>query len=208
VTVAAAYSKRKRQDTQVLHPVVANCLRDWLETKGTLGPESLLFPVSAKIPGAPERRTSKMMKADLAAARKKWIKESPNDQVRKQREESDFLCYHHENGLYADIHSNWHTFITNLERAGVSPRTAQSLARHSDIRLTMGVYTHVGLSDQASAIESLPAPPTFEPKQVEAEVLPATGTDGRNRRIKANLVNKPTPRTSLGRKKGAHYGAE
>lgn len=36
---------------------------------------------------------------------------------------------------------------------------AQSLARHSDIRLTMGVYTHIALMDQAEAIETLPAPP-------------------------------------------------
>jgi hypothetical protein len=36
---------------------------------------------------------------------------------------------------------------------------AQTLARHSDIRLTMGVYTHVELSDRTAAIESLPRPP-------------------------------------------------
>ncbi len=194
VTVAAAYSKRKRQDTQVLHAVVAKRLRDWLETKDKLSADALLFPVSAKVPGAPERRTSKMMKADLAAARKKWIEDSPNDQVREEREGSDFLCYQDESGLYADFHSNRHTFITNLERAGVSPRTAQSLARHSDIRLTMGVYTHIGLCDQTTAIESLPAPPAFESKQDEAGALRATGTDGRNRRMNANSECKRAPR--------------
>jgi hypothetical protein len=36
---------------------------------------------------------------------------------------------------------------------------AQTLARRSDIRLTLGVYTHVGLHDQTAAIEALPAPP-------------------------------------------------
>jgi hypothetical protein len=36
---------------------------------------------------------------------------------------------------------------------------AQSLARHSDIRLTLGVYTHVELHDQTAAIEALPGPP-------------------------------------------------
>jgi len=36
---------------------------------------------------------------------------------------------------------------------------AQTLARHSDIRLTLGVYTHVELHDQTAAIHSLPAPP-------------------------------------------------
>lgn len=165
VTVAAAYSKRKRQDTQVLHPEVAKRFSAWLETKPDLGSDSLLFPVSAKIPGSPERRTSKMMKADLAAARTQWIKEAETDDERKRREKSDVLCYQDENGLFADFHSNRHTFITNLERAGVSPRTAQLLARHSDIRLTMGVYTHIGLCDQTTAIESLPAPPSFEPNR-------------------------------------------
>jgi hypothetical protein len=68
---------------------------------------------------------------------------------------------------FADFHSNRHTFITNIERAGVSPRTAQSLARHSDIRLTMGVYTHIGLNDQSSAIELLPALPELTAGQPE-----------------------------------------
>jgi integrase/recombinase XerC len=43
--------------------------------------------------------------------------------------------------------------------AGVPPKVAQTLARHADIRLTLGLYTHVELHDQAAAIESLPAPP-------------------------------------------------
>ena len=48
-----------------------------------------------------------------------------------------------------------HPFITNLCRANVSPRTAQALARHSDISLTMNVYTHVGQEEQAEAIGKL-----------------------------------------------------
>ena len=55
---------------------------------------------------------------------------------------------------------------------------AQSLARHSDIRLTMGVYTHIELHDQRAAIESLPSPPSC-PAETEHRVgtLRATGTD-------------------------------
>jgi integrase len=156
-TVAAAYSKRRRQDTQVLHPEVVSRLRASLETKTDLGPDDLLFPVSGKVPGGTERRTSKMMKLDL---------------------ERVGIPYQDEDGLFADFHSNRHTFITSLEHAGVRPRTAQSLARHSDIRLTMGVYTHVGLHDQITAIESLPAPPdASSPKEPEAAELRATGTD-------------------------------
>ncbi|MEA1950127.1 MAG: tyrosine-type recombinase/integrase [Planctomycetota bacterium] len=51
-----------------------------------------------------------------------------------------------------------HTFVTNLCKADVSPKTAQTLARHSDIRLTMDVYTHVDRAEQIAAIRSLPAP--------------------------------------------------
>ena len=36
---------------------------------------------------------------------------------------------------------------------------AQILARHSDIRLTLGVYTHLELHDQTLAIRMLQAPP-------------------------------------------------
>jgi hypothetical protein len=49
-------------------------------------------------------------------------------------------------------------FITNLCKAAVSPKTAQTLARHSDIRLTMDVYTHVDREEQVAAIRSFPAP--------------------------------------------------
>ena len=33
------------------------------------------------------------------------------------------------------------TYITRLQRAGVSPRETMELARHSDVRLTMKTYT-------------------------------------------------------------------
>lgn len=168
-TVEACYSKRRRQDTQVLHPEVATRLRDWLRSKGEVEPDELLFPVSNKVPGCKDRRTSKMMKADLKVARAKWIKESKTAADRDAREKTDFLSYRNEDGLFADFHSNRHLFITNLSRAGVSPKTAQTLARHCDIRLTMNVYTHIGLGDQTSAIGMLPAPPALT--RVQNEVI-------------------------------------
>ena len=59
--------------------------------------------------------------------------------------------YQDEDGLFADFHANRHTFISNLGKAGVSPKVAQTLARHSDINLTMNVYTHVTPQDQREA---------------------------------------------------------
>lgn len=59
-------------------------------------------------------------------------------------------------GHTLDIHCLRHTFATLLARRGVSPTVAQKLMRHSDIRLTMSVYTHLELSDTAEAVAALP----------------------------------------------------
>ena len=75
--------------------------------------------------------------ADLKAARDAWLEQAPTDQDRKEREKSDFLQYRDSEGRAADFHALRHTYITNLTRGNVSPRTAQALARHSTITLTM-----------------------------------------------------------------------
>jgi len=160
VTVQAAFSKRRRCDVQVLHPDVAQRVSEWLQTKTHLSPNVLLFPVSGKVAGGRERKTHKMMQRDLKAARTAWIDDAPNPVDRKQRKESDFLRYRDSNGRYADFHANRHTFITNLSRAHVAPKTTQELARHSDIRLTLSVYTHADLADKVEAVGRLPAPPS------------------------------------------------
>ena len=155
VTVQAIYSKRKRTDTQVLHPDVVTRLTEWFAQNET-APAQILFPVSGKVPGGIERKTAKMMRRDLAAARAAWLKEAKTDEERATREKSDFLRYKDTQGRYADFHANRHTFITNLGRAGVNPKTAQTLARHSDIRLTMNIYSHTDLLEKTEAVRRLP----------------------------------------------------
>ena len=129
-----------------------------------LGPDDLLFPVSGNVPSGTERKIHKMMRLDLERARTKWIEEAGDEPERHRRDQSDFLSYCNGDGLFADFHSNRHLFITSLEQVGLSPKMAQTLARHSDIRLTLGTYTHVGIHDQTAAIESLPAPPGRRPQ--------------------------------------------
>lgn len=102
-----------------------------------------------------ERPTSKLLQRDLVSARKIWIGEAKGDAERKTARKSDFLRYKRSKGFNADFHAMRHTFITNLCRANVSPKTAQALARHSDIRLTMNVYTHIDQAEQATAIGML-----------------------------------------------------
>ena len=74
-----------------------------------------------------------------------------------------------------DVHALRHSFGTHLSRAGVEPRTAQAAMRHSDISLTMNVYTDPRLLDIAGAVERLPDLPLDGSNATAAR---ATGTDG------------------------------
>jgi hypothetical protein len=49
-----------------------------------------------------------------------------------------------------------HTTGTLLATAGVHPKTAQSIMRHSTIELTMGRYTHTLAGQESEAVGKLP----------------------------------------------------
>lgn len=154
VSVAAAYSKHRRDDVIALHPDVVERFTKWVEWKKPKM-DDILFPISERSCGV-ERRTSRMVEVDLKAARDAWLAETDSPEERAKREASDFLCYEDHNGRFADFHSLRHTFITNLCRANVSPKVAQTLARHSDVRLTLEIYSHITDDEQIDAINSLP----------------------------------------------------
>jgi integrase len=80
-----------------------------------------------------------------------------------------------DRGRRADFHALRHTYGTLLAKAGIAPRVAMSLMRHTDMRLTMNVYTDPRIFDMAGAVEKLALPkiPALEPG-----VVKATGTDG------------------------------
>jgi integrase len=147
VTVEAGYAKNKKEANQPLPRDVAIALRVYLAARQTDQPVW---------PGTWREKSAKMLRQDMAAARTGWISAAANDAERKRREESDFLAYRDRCGRVIDFHGLRHSFITLLERSGVSPKRAQELARHSDIRLTMNVYTHPELCDLAAAANSLP----------------------------------------------------
>jgi len=140
VTVAAAYSKRRRDDVLPLRRDLADALSEYL----TAGQDSdQAFAIPAK--------TAQLLAADLAAAG---------------------ISVRDDGGRVLDFHGLRHTFITGLARAGVHPKTAQSLARHSTITLTMDRYTHTLQSDERDALDALP-----DVGLVRASTS-ATGTDG------------------------------
>jgi integrase len=126
VTVAAGYSKRRREDTLPLRPALAAELRDHLANKL---PPAFAF----NAPGNPT--FTRMFQFDIGKAG---------------------IVYRDEDGRVVDFHALRHTFISNLARSGVHPKVAQSLARHSTITLTMDKYSHTLIGEQADALKGLP----------------------------------------------------
>ncbi len=106
---------------------------------------------------------------------------APNKAAKMMRKdlEAAGITYRDEASRVADFHALRHTFISNLTRSGVSPKIAQSLARHSTIGLTMDTYTHIGLYDERTALDSLPELPSLDGDKSRDSSAAAvrTGTD-------------------------------
>jgi site-specific recombinase XerC len=144
-TVEAAYSKRRRRDEQPLPTWLVTRLREWLRDR-ELQPGDKLFPG-----GWPER-AAEMLRVDLEAAK----------------------IPYEDGGEFFDFHSQRHNYISGFSSAGVHPKIAQSLARHSSIELTMNRYTHLLHTDVAGALDRIPGPAAAPEKQSAR----ATGTYG------------------------------
>jgi len=117
--------------------------------------------------GKPATDGAEMIQADMQAASKKLQETDP--------EHPGIPCSDADGRVF-DFHGLRHQFISNLAAAGVHPKAAQMLARHSTITLTMDRYTHLGLVDQSAALDKLPSLPTQCGSVPEA--MKATGTDG------------------------------
>lgn len=50
-----------------------------------------------------------------------------------------------------------HTYCTNMAKKGISPKTLQYLMGHSDISVTMNIYTHLKLEDVRDELEKINA---------------------------------------------------
>jgi len=164
VSVLAAYSKHRRDDTLTLKQETTQELKAYFSGK---------LP-SARAFNMPEK-TAKMLRADLAAARKGWIEQAgQDDKLKQERQKSSFLAYVDDAGRYADFHSIRHTCGSLLAAAGVNPKVAQEIMRHSDINLTMSRYSHVYRGQVSQAVENLP---DFSRPSLERQKAAATGTD-------------------------------
>ena len=48
-----------------------------------------------------------------------------------------------------------HTYCSNMAKSGMNPKTLQYLMGHSDISVTLNVYTHVGLEDATDELKKM-----------------------------------------------------
>jgi integrase len=144
LTVKAGYSKHRKQDDQPIPVRLAEALAEHIA--GAQG-ERPIFPTMPE----PDR-LAKVLRADLKAAG---------------------VLYRDEAGRVADFRALRHTYITNLARAGVHPKVAMDLARHSNINLTLAPYSHTLLAERAEAVAGLP---DLAPRQSDRRSAKATGT--------------------------------
>lgn len=81
-----------------------------------------------------------------------------------------------DRGRHVDFHGLRVSYGTMLAAAGVVPRVAMELMRHTDLRLTMGVYTDPRLLDTSAAVRLLPS--FSDGRQGQRAVARKTGTFG------------------------------
>jgi hypothetical protein len=88
------------------------------------------------------------------------------------------VAYQDEADRFADFHSLRHTFITQGGKSGATMKEHQTLARHSRPGLTLGIHTHLTVSDERRAVGKLPQIVSLNAEANVAEVK-LTGTDNR-----------------------------
>ena len=91
----------------------------------------------------------------LPAAQAFKVPGKPIDMLRPDLKAAG-IDYVDDAGRYCDFHSLRHTTGSLLAASGVHPKIAQELMRHSDINLTMSLYTHTLRGQEADAVNSLP----------------------------------------------------
>lgn len=147
ITVQSENAKTKKQRTIPLRADLHAVLSAWKESHPDPSDTAPVFVSAAGTP-LDLRNILRDLKSDLAEAK--------------------------VNAVGVDVHALRYTFCTHLCKSGVNIKTAQVLMGHSDIRLTMDIYTDPTLLDKRGAVEALPA--FGAPSHPEA--ARATGTDG------------------------------
>jgi len=162
--VCKGQSTKNRDDArQYVQPDLANELRQHIATKA---PQAPLFamPDPSDVP--------EMLRADLADARREWLKAAQDAEERLKREQSDFLADVNDDGAVLDFHALRHTCGAWSALSGAHPKAVQAVMRHSTITLTMDTYGHLFPGQEAETVARLPSM-----MGESHEALRTTGTD-------------------------------
>jgi integrase len=163
ITCKARSTKNRKEARQYIQPELAAELTAHIRTKTPTAP---LFGLPSKW------RMADMLRDDLTAARKAWLKAAPDADERMRREQSDFLAIENHDGEVLDFHALRHTCGAWLAMAGAPVKAVQAVMRHSTITLTMDRYGHLFPGQEADTVARLPA------MMGDAPHLKATGTEG------------------------------
>lgn len=128
VGVIDGYSKNRRKSEQSITKELSLDFEHYLTNKLPAAP---VFPGTYNKHTQLTNHTSIMLKADLGVAG---------------------IPYQDEAGLYFDFHALRHQTGSLLAAGGVHPKVAQDVMRHSDINLTMSLYTHTLTGQKQKAI--------------------------------------------------------
>ena len=172
VRVKGADTKNGKAAQQFIDRELAEALRGHMTAKT---PAARLFPM-------PDRTwLARMLRADLATARKAWLDDAERDaEELTRREQSDFLAEKNHAGEWFDFHSLRHTCGAWLSLSGAHPKTVQTVMRHSTPVLTMNRYGHMLPGAEAEAADRLGAMVSLahQPSDENENVVRMTGTEG------------------------------
>jgi integrase len=143
VFVSGKYTKNKNDALQPLTAETAKELQEFFQSMNKL-PDAKAFGGTRK---QLTKRTSDMLRSDLGET---VIKDEHGEIIQEA------IPYVDDAGRFCDFHSMRHTAGSFLAASGVHPKVAQKLMRHSDINLTMSLYTHILRGQEAEAIARLP----------------------------------------------------
>ena len=177
ITCKAGSTKNRKDARQYIQPELAGSLKAHITTKA---PKAPVFNLPH------ETSLARMLRDDLAEARKQWLAEAKDDpQEYAQRQQGDFLTDTNHEGEITDFHSLRHTCGAWLAMTGAHPKVVQQVMRHQSITLTMDTYGHLFPGQEADAVERMRQ--MLVDHQSSPEALRATGTDNRAQQLAQQL---------------------
>jgi integrase len=148
IRLRAGLAKNRTETAQPITAELASVLRESIKARGLRGSDAVLL-----LPG----RTADAVRLDIRRARVWWARSASTTVERRARWRSGLLRWQDDAGRVADFHALRVSYITSLIGGGVNVKAAQTLARHSDPKLTLAVYTKLGLNDTRRALDALPS---------------------------------------------------